>query len=543
MFEGTGSGSASEGAGEGECVPPAAAPCDGAETVRAILEEITAWVELLGECDPAALLSALAGRAPGPDTAALLHALDPDRLGRAELLDVLKARGAQLAHAEAGQLATIAAYAGRVRRDTGPGGCLGPIGTARPPAPEQVSEWASDDIAARLCLTRTKARTQLEHALDLTRRLPATLAALAAGRIDAHRAKVIAEGTRTLDDEQSAALEARVLPRAERQNPPQLRDSVRRAVLRADPAAAKDRHQRALTDRSVQVFPLEDGMAELVWRDRADRVLGFSAAVDALARAAQDSHGPEHAEDPEGGHRRSIQQCRADVMADLGVRLLNLDGLPTEHGARPNINVTVPLGTVLNLSQEPAELIGYGPIPAELARAIAAEGTWRRLLTDPASGALLDLGRERYRPPAALRDFVLARDMYCQGYGCRVPARRGDIDHRIDWAHGGHTRASDLDSLCRHTHRLKHEAGWTRERQPDGSTVWRTPTGHQYLRDPDWLPGARPPRGFTPQHQKTIREHAKILGITLPTEPDTENTPETKLEPPDDHNDPEPPPF
>ena len=39
------------------------------------------------------------------------------------------------------------------------------------------------------------------------------------------------------------------------------------------------------------------------------------------------------------------------------------------------------------------------PVPAMTAWALAAGGTWRRLVTDPVSGVVLDVGRTRYRPP------------------------------------------------------------------------------------------------------------------------------------------------
>ncbi|WP_309316442.1 HNH endonuclease, partial [Actinomyces oris] len=43
-------------------------------------------------------------------------------------------------------------------------------------------------------------------------------------------------------------------------------------------------------------------------------------------------------------------------------------------------------------------------VPALTAWALAAGGTWRRLVTDPASGVVIDVGRTRYRPPAGLAD-------------------------------------------------------------------------------------------------------------------------------------------
>src|ERR1051325_9069076 len=81
---------------------------------------------------------------------------------------------------------------------------------------------------------------------------------------------------------------------------------------------------------------------------------------------------------------------------------------------KPLVQVVVPFDTLTGAAEHPAELVGYGSIPAPLAREIAADSVWRRLITDPLSGALLDHGRTTYRPPAALADFVRARDGHCR---------------------------------------------------------------------------------------------------------------------------------
>ena len=125
------------------------------------------------------------------------------------------------------------------------------------------------------------------------------------------------------------------------------------------------------------------------------------------------------------------------------------------------------------------------PIPGVAARALAAGGTWRRLVIDPLSGAVLDIGRRRYRPPAALADLVRARDRACTHPGCEVPARRCDLDHIRPWAAGGTTSLTNLTSLCQAHHRLKHTPGWSLSRADDGSLVWRTPSGARYRREAD----------------------------------------------------------
>ena len=61
-------------------------------------------------------------------------------------------------------------------------------------------------------------------------------------------------------------------------------------------------------------------------------------------------------------------------------------------------------------------------VPALTAWALATGGTWRRLVTDPASGVVIDVGRTRYRPPAGLADLVRARDRACVFPTCQTPA-------------------------------------------------------------------------------------------------------------------------
>ena len=125
------------------------------------------------------------------------------------------------------------------------------------------------------------------------------------------------------------------------------------------------------------------------------------------------------------------------------------------------------------------------PIPGVAARALAAGGTWRRLVIDPLSGAVLDVGRRRYRPPAALADLVRARDRACTHPGCEIPARRCDIDHLRPWARGGTTSLDNLTVLCEAHHRLKHTPGWSLVRLDDGALLWRTPSGARYRREAD----------------------------------------------------------
>ena len=125
-------------------------------------------------------------------------------------------------------------------------------------------------------------------------------------------------------------------------------------------------------------------------------------------------------------------------------------------------------------------------VPALTAWALAAGGTWRRLITDPTSGTVVDVGRTRYRPPAGLADLVRARDRACVFPTCQTPAERCDIDHLTAWSQGGTTSLDNLVVLCEAHHRLKHTPGWALTRdQASGTLSWHTPDKTIYQRHPD----------------------------------------------------------
>jgi hypothetical protein len=140
----------------------------------------------------------------------------------------------------------------------------------------------------------------------------------------------------------------------------------------------------------------------------------------------------------------------------------------------------MPYSTLTRADDQPAELVGHGPIPAGLAREVAGEAVWRRLVTDPLSGTLLDYGRTTYHPPAGLADHVRVRDQHCRFPLCRRKAADAELDHAVAWVDGGGTSAGNLHALCGTHHRLKHHAGWRIEAHPDGRLTWITPTGQRH---------------------------------------------------------------
>jgi hypothetical protein len=363
-------------------------------------------------------------------------------------------------------------------------------------------------VSAELRLSPSAALTRVTLACELVDELPATLAALAAGRIDGYRARTIAEQTRPLAaiPDLRRQVEARLLAKAPRQTATQLRAAAVKAVLAADPASAAQRHRTARAGRFVSPpCPEPHGMAGLYLRLPAEDAAALYTAVDAAAghlqrTAAETADGNTGRGGGGGdGDGRTLDQLRADVLAGLGWSALRAGHLGCCHpacghlnqplGARRGravtVNVTVAYTTVIGADDQPAHLHGYGPITAAVARRIAAHGTWRRLLTDPATGAVLDVGRTRYLPPADLAEHVIARDQTCRFPTCTRPADGCDLDHTTPWERGGTTSASNLGPLHRGHHNDKTHHRWRLDQPEPGQFIWTAPTGHKYEVDPE----------------------------------------------------------
>ncbi|HKA69987.1 MAG TPA: HNH endonuclease, partial [Actinomycetes bacterium] len=129
-------------------------------------------------------------------------------------------------------------------------------------------------------------------------------------------------------------------------------------------------------------------------------------------------------------------------------------------------------------------------------------------------GALLELGRTTYVPPAALADQVRARDVTCRFPGCRRPAIGCDLDHTRRHPDGP-TCPCNLAALCRHHHRLKHHTDWTVVQDEHGVLTWTSPTGHVYRTYP-------PPRGQpeqpAPPEQTAGVEQSEPAGQPAPVD-------------------------
>jgi hypothetical protein len=249
------------------------------------------WRELAAR-DPGADLVDIVPLGPAP-VDLLDYASDSpvEVLDADDVLDVVVAAERRVAAAQAVQMRALARFA-RLR----------PSGD-----PENVmSEFAADEVAPALHLSRNSAAVRLDTATALTTRLPAALAALERGEIDMIKARAMVEATGPLTDEQAVAVQDRVLGRAGTQTVSQLRASLRRAVLRVDPEGAARRHEQRRKDRRVELIPLPDAMAELIAYLPAEHAAAIYQRLDTIARTA---HTPDD--------KRTADERRADVFVDL----------------------------------------------------------------------------------------------------------------------------------------------------------------------------------------------------------------------------------
>ncbi|MGR6965323.1 HNH endonuclease [Geodermatophilus sp. URMC 61] len=485
-------------------------------------------------------------------------------LAEFELVCDIWSADAHMAREHARQAATIAELARRraVERDAafGPRGGPGPDSRAmRPAALVDVSDdFVSELAIIRSCSEAEAGRLAAESML-LTTKLAATWSELYAGRLTVRKARILLDLLGDTDDAVAAGVQARVLPGAESCPPGRLGDRTRYHLYRLDADAKERRRTESERKADVHVERTADDLGRLVVegplpavhaaRDAVDRyarwmradgddrpmgVLRSAAALDLILRPWDTSrppvtallhvHAPLSSLRPDAragaapaeldGQLISAAQCR-DLLASLD--LLGLGSAPAG-------------GAVLVAIDDPAsgETVAVAT-RAELRRA-AGRGRRVRRRTRPSTGGCPTQGQQqdtggadgtggadegpglrpppstrRYRPTAAQRRLVTARDRHCRMSGCRRRPGRHDIDHGHAFAAGGFTACWNLCCLCRRHHRIKTFArGWSFTLLADGRLVVRTPSGvsrstrppgwcHDPEPDPPWLDDLAPP--------------------------------------------------
>lgn len=355
---------------------------------------------------------------------------------------------------------------------------------------EGVDESEREDVATALRLSANTAQSRIDVARVLTNHLPATCQALASGDISPSHATLIARETseaikRGIPTEDLIHIENKALAHAEFHTPAQVGRKIRTLIAQCSPESFEEMVAIARDTRNVRMYPESDGMATVMALLPAEDAQTVMLAINSLIEKEATCSNPDALVDARSNpdalvDTRSMDMKRADALTVICGDLLARIAEDHQPHRRPvTINITMDLPTALGLAENPAQLAGYGPIPASIARTLSADGKWRRFITDPVTGNLLDYGRETYVPPQPLVDFLTARDRICRFPGCSQPARVTDIDHAIPWEEGGHTSPENLGLLCRRHHRMKTHNGWQLSSNEDGSCNWTSPHGKE----------------------------------------------------------------
>ena len=149
---------------------------------------------------------------------------------------------------------------------------------------------------------------------------------------------------------------------------------------------------------------------------------------------------------------RTPAQRRADALVDVARLALDEGRLPEKGGEKPHLLVMVSLDQLTSHghgpSQGDAETVDGTVLSRSDLDYLSCDCSISRLVIGPNSEPL-DIGRKSRVIPGAMRRAVIARDRHCQYPGCFRAARWCDVDHKIDWIHGGATKLSNLQLLCR----------------------------------------------------------------------------------------------
>lgn len=410
---------------------------------------------------------------PGIKTLSELVAIDPGKLSPSSRIDYLTALERQTAWLQALMQRAIIAVSGNDPS----------VANGKEPF-FGVDEAEREDVSTALRLSAGTAQSRIDVARTLVNYLPNTCSALATGDISLAHANVISKETAAairdgLTEYQIFEVEQRAIAHAEFHTPAQVANQVRTSLARIAPETFEDTVARARDTRRVSCYNDSDGMSTVVAILPAADAQVVMNAIESFIRLANTD-----IENRDGSvadkDARSTDMKRADALTAIAAASLSASSV-TPHRRPISINVTIDLPTLLGLAENPGQLNGYGAIPASVARELASDGNWKRFITEPQTGNLLDFGRESYEPPQALKDFLIARDRTCRFPGCRRSAALSDLDHAQSWEEGGSTSAENLGALCRRHHRLKTHDGWSVISNSDGSCTWTSPLGKKFF--------------------------------------------------------------
>jgi len=356
--------------------------------------------------------------------------------------------------------------------------------------PEQIG-WARK-------VSPASAARQLGQARALIDQMPDTYGLLVQGEISEHVSTIVTTETSHLAVEDRRLVDKKLADQLPRLSPKRAHAATRRLAIEADPAGAVRRAGNAREDRRVSSRPAPDTMAVL------SALLPCEQGVAAYAALRRHSEAAVAA-----GDDRTLNQIMADTLVE------RLTGQATADAVSAEIGLVMTDAALFAGDDTAADLTGYGPIPADLAREIArgagdgaaqpgeaetraaarARIFLRRLFTEPVTGVIENCDPRRRRFDGVLARLLVYRDQQCRDPFCDAPIRH--LDHIEAFAAGGPTICENGRSVCQRGNYARQMPGFSvRLIDPTRHVVEvSTPTGHRYRSSAPTSPGAnrRPP--------------------------------------------------
>ncbi len=338
--------------------------------------------------------------------------------------------------------------------------------------PAAVGRGIGDQIGLACQTSPHHGSRRLSIARALTFDLPGVWELLAGGRISEDTAAMVVRETRHLDPDRRRLVDQQIcavdLPTLSRRRAAAV---VGKLAYEADRAGYVARGRTARKDRRVGLRPAPDTMSVL------SGLLPVEQGVACLAALRRHTDTVIAA-----GDTRTRDQIMADTLVE------RLTGQAHATDVNVEVGIVLPVEALTDPDVAPAaEVTGYGPLPAEIARDVLADTAgrrwWRRLFAGP--GGYLDADPRRRRFDGVLAHLIRIRDGgSCRDPFCDAPIRH--VDHIKPHRAGGLTSLGNGRGVCARGNYVREMPGWRVELVHDGlgqephTVRTTTPTGHTY---------------------------------------------------------------
>ena len=332
----------------------------------------------------------------------------------------------------------------------------------------------------------------------------ATGAAFLAGDISADHVRLIGETLESVASEARAGVEGDLLEVARRTNAVVFGRHARQVAARQAPQLHDRRASRQHLQRRVRAYDTPDG-------GFAFSGLLYGLAAETARTALEAFRRPDAV-----GEHRNPEQRSADAFEQLCTSALRAGEAPSQHGVRPQVLVTIPLGELLRGGAGLARFASGEPISISKLRTLLSDCSWARIILGPDSTPL-EASEAVRTVPAGLWRALLARDGGCRWPGCDAPAAWCDVAHGAQaFADRGRLEPGNAALLCRRHHR-RFDHGDLQIRIEGASVTFHDPEGRPIARDAASAPtGPSPPTGSQSSLPATLASVRGVPGSRRP---------------------------